>query len=291
MDTFQIDYDKLDVEMIMARIRQRVREKKQAIYSDAELERLGGLELPSPVPPCPKDPDRDRVPVPEIPEFEVPERLARRMRETALDDIKDTGFVTEAMRCVGEWNININVDDLYRSSHRGLRGKIINAIRSVNRKLFKLVMNVDVLFPQLHRQAILNQTYVVLLHTLVQEISLLNNKIDRLGPELSRLQAELTQSVEALDADIKRDRAESLRDRNDLSCSVNQIVNDFEQLRYKVEGIKGLIEGQRHQLEYVQARQRALEQLAVLKEEKPEGPGRKAAEIPRGRYRPKESKR
>ncbi len=291
MDTFRIDYDKIDVEAIMAQIRQRVREKKEVLYSEAELERLGGLELPPSSPPEPKDVERDALPLPEVPErrevARTEERIAERMKDVSLDDIKDEDFVTEALRCVGEWNIALSVEDLYRSSP-GIKGKIIQGIRAINRRLFKMVMNIDVLFPQLHKQAILNQTYVVLLHTLVQELSLLNNKIDRLAPEVSKLQAELTTSVESLDADLKQTRAELVRDimsdKNDFSRGVNQLRNDIEKLEYKIDGLRGVIEGQKHQIEYLQSRQGALEQLAVLKDEESEAPARKTGELERGRY-------
>jgi len=292
MDTFRIDYERIDVEAIMAQIRQRVREKKEILYSDADLERLGGLELPPSSPPEPRDPDRDAVPLPEVPppppKRDAEERITQRARAIELDDIKDTDFVTEALRCVGDWNINITVNDLYRSTP-GLKGRIIQAIRAVNRRLFKLVMNIDVLFPELHKQAILNQTYVVLLHTLVQELSLLNNKVDRLAPEVSNLQAELTRSVEELDADAKQTRAELIRDitndRNDFNRGINQIREDMRRLEYKIDGLRGVIEGQRLQIEYVESRQRALEQLAVLRDEEQEAPGGKTTELPRGRYR------
>lgn len=291
MDTFRIDYDKVDVEAIMAQIRQRVREKKEVLYSDAELGHLGGLELPPSAPPQPKDVERDALPLPEVPPREaVPpaaERIAERMKQISLDDIKDEDFVTEALRCVGDWNIALSIDDLYRSSP-GLKGKIVQGFRAINRRLFKLVMNIDVIFPQLHKQAILNQTYVVLLHTLVQELSLLNNKIDRLAPEVSKLQAELTSSVQSLDADLKHTRAELIRDitsdKNDFNRGDNQLRNDIEKLEYKIDGLRGVIEAQKHQIEYLQSRQQALEQLAVLKEGEPEAARRKTGDLERGRY-------
>ena len=301
MDTFQIDYDRLDVEAIMAQIRRRVREKKGLLYSDEDLEKLGGLELPKPTEPKPKDPDRDKLPLPEIPKIDVKRRITRRMQELQLDDIKDTDFVTEAMQCVGDWNINIAIDDLYRS-HPGLKGKIIRAFRAVNRKLFKLVMNIDVLFPQFHRQAVINQTNVVLLHTLVQEISLLNNELQRLKNELEfkldELNNNLVNSVAELDADLKKTRAEILRDmtqdKNDFQRNLNQQKDDLEKFEHRLEdklgAIRGLVEGQKQQLEYIQARQRALEQLALLKEEKPEKQKQKTTDLPRGRYKPKSRK-
>jgi hypothetical protein len=298
MDTFRIDYDKIDVEAIMAQIRQRVREKKEVLYSDAELEHLGGLKLPPSAEPAAKDPDRDAVPLPSVPPKadgpRVEERITDRLKEVKLDDIKDEDFVTEALRCVGDWNIAISIDDLYRSSP-GLKGKIVRMVRSINRRLFKLVMNIDVLFPQLHKQAILNQTYVVLLHTLVQELSLLNNKIDRLAPEVSRLQGELTSSVQTLDADLKRTRAELIRDivsdKNDFNRGINQVANEIEKLEFKIDGLRGAIEGQKHQIEYLQARQRALEELAVLKDEQPRNSRQKTTDLPRGRYQAGKGKR
>lgn len=298
MDTFEIDYDNLDVESIMTLIKQRIREKKEVLYSEEDLEHLGGLDLPSPTPPQRKDPERDRAPVPEVPEIDVKRRITERMQELSLDDIKDTDFVTEAMQCVGEWNIEISVEDLYRS-HPGLKGKLIKAIRAINRRLFKLVMNIDVLFPQFHRQAVINQSNVVLLHTLVQEISQLNNHVRRIGHELNFRINELSDTaanaVSELDADLKKTRAEIVRDqtndRNDLRRSFNQLRDDIDQLDYKIGALRGLIEGQRQQLDYMLARQQALEKLAVLKDEEKPGPAAKTTDITRGRYRPKKSKK
>jgi uncharacterized phage infection (PIP) family protein YhgE len=297
METFQIDYDKLDVEAIMARIRQRVREKKEVLYTEQDLKKLGGLQLPDPLPPKRKDPDRHKVPVPEVPKIDLKHRITERTKELQLDDIKDTDFVTEAMKCVGEWNVNITLEDLYKS-HPNWKGKIIQGIRAVNRRLFKLVMNIDVLFPQFHRQAVINQTNVVVLHALVQEISQLSNELHRLSNHLTgrldEINTGLTNAVSELDADLKKTRAEILRDqandKNDFQRSINQVRDDIEQLEYKIGSLRGLIEGQRLQLEYVQARQRALEQMAVLKDEKPEEPKAKTTNIPKGRYRPRKTR-
>ena len=326
MDTFRIDYDKIDVEAIMAQIRQRVREKKEVLYSDAELARLGGVTLPPTTEPEKLDPERDSVAEPLEPEYaELPTRgprpgpvardIGERVRRLNLDDIKDTEFVTEALGCVGEWNIDIAVDDLYRTSKGGIKGAFLRLMRSINRRLFKLTMNIDALFPQLHKQSQLNQTYVVVLHSLVQEISHLAVEyntvagvLNRLSGDFHRTRSELVDdintvsadlrdavgSIQSLDNDVKRVQFELQRDlsssHNHLSREVNLLRDDFARLERKLDSLRGQVEGQRQQLEYVQARQRALEQLAVLRDEEPPAGG-KTSEIPRGRYQAKDKKK
>lgn len=317
MNTFKIDYEKLDVEAIMAQIRQRVDEKKGVVYTDDDLKNLGGLKLPSPVPPEKQNPDRDAVPVPEMPEHEEPvlkeiarldRIITRRMQQTSFQEVQDEDFVTEALQCVGDWNVNIALEDLYRSSP-GAKGKVIKAIRSINRKLFKLVMNIDVLFPQFHRQAVLNQTYVQLFHTLVKEISNLFNRIvaserdiyqdlDSIQKQVHQVVSDnvrdLSAEIQNVDRDLKQTRGEILRDvaidKNDILRSINQQNEVIEQLHYKVDNLRGLIEGQKQQIEYLSARQRSLEKLAVLKEDTPEASAkRKSSDLEPGRYKPKEN--
>lgn len=294
---------------------------------------------------------------------DLEQRIVEKMRSTRFEDLQDDDFVTEALQCIGEWNISISIEDLYRS-HPSLKGKIIRSIRGITSKLFKLVMNIDVLFPQFHKQAVLNQTYIILLHTLVQEISNLNNLLydqkrdllydleslkrdlvqlrlekeqlllekdrireellqqyqiaDQISKDLRDVRDELVDSVinvrdelvenmltdkrellqtfahdlsrleYKLDTDLKRSWGELVRDmtsdKNDFRRSINSIDNDIQQIDYKLDGLKGLIEGQRQQIEYIQARQRALEKLAVLREEQ-KAAGQKTTEIQRGRYK------
>lgn len=312
MDTFKIDYENLDVDAIMAQVRQRVNEKKGLLYSEADLANLGSLELPSPLPPERQDPDRDRIPVPDMPEIPPPslrtiapleQKIARSMRSTRFEDVQHDDFVTEALRCVGEWNINVSLEDLYKSSP-SFKGKMVRRIRNINRKLFKLVMNIDVLFPQFHRQAILNQTYVQLFHTLVRELSDLLNRVvagDRdLRTDLDNVHRDLHQllrdnirdlsaDIARVDADLKQTRGELMRDmandKNDFMRAINSQDEVIKQLHYKVDNLRGLIEGQKQQIEYLTLRQRALEKLAVLREEtKEEAPA--SGELEPGRYQP-----
>ena len=317
-ETFKIDYENLDVEAVMAQIRQRVREKKGLVYSDAELEKLGGLKLPDPKKPVHKDPDRDRIEPPETPEgmdtiprnvLHLEELITRRMEAQTFEEIQDDDFVIEATRCVGDWNIDIHLEDLYKSSP-GAKGKIIEAIRSINRKLFKFTMNIDVLFPEFHKQSMLNRTYVKLFHALVKEISAVPNRFAENEEELKQLHANihnlrltnkqihelitenvnyLAKDITQVDNDLKQTRAEIMQDftndRNHMMNNINQHSDDIKELQFKVDNLRGLIEGQRQQLEYMLARQKALESLAVLKEDDESEDIRKSSELKPGRYK------
>jgi hypothetical protein len=171
-------------------------------------------------------------------------------------------------------------------------------------------MNIDVLFPQFHRQAVLNQTYVQLFYTLVREISTLFNRIQAsekdIYQDIDTLQKEVHQvvsdnirdlsvEIQNVDRDLKQSRSEILRDmandKNDVLRTINDQNNTIEQLRYQVDNLRGLIEGQKQQIEYMLARQRALEKLAVLKDEEKQPPDRqKSSELKPGRYGAKKGK-
>lgn len=309
MDNFQIDYENLDVEAIMAQVRQRVKEKKGVVYQQADLDSLGGLELPSPKPPEKMKPVTYPEYSPEIKEkvepiFREIETLdlliTERMKDTRFQEIQDEDFVTEALNCVGEWNINITREDLYRSTP-GVKGKIISGIRSINRKLFKMVMNIDVLFPQFHRQAVLNQTYVQLFHTMVGEMDKILEKIvskDVIAHDMNKFTdhiKDLYNEISKVDADLKNTHNELIRDmghdKNDFRAALSSQNEIIAELQYKIDALmplKGIIESQKQEIEYLKARQDSLEKLAVLKPREGEAKkGRKSSDLEKGRYQSK----
>lgn len=311
MDNFQIDYENLDVEAIMAQVRQRVKEKKGVVYQQADLDSLGGLELPSPKAPekmevkhyqeyHPDLPDPVRPVVREIQALDL--LITERMKDTRFQEIQDEDFVTEALNCVGEWNINITREDLYRSTP-GFKGKIISGIRSINRKLFKMVMNIDVLFPQFHRQAVLNQTYVQLFHTLVQEMGNLFDKIvskDVIDHDVRVLSERINNNMNEIaniDEDLKKTHNELVKDmahdKNDFRAALTTQNAIIAELQFKIDNLmplKGIIESQKQEIEYLKARQDSLEKLAVLKDEDPADKKiRKSSDLEKGRYQKEKS--
>ena len=310
MDNFQIDYENLDVEAIMAQVRQRVKEKKGIVYQQADLDSLGSLELPSPKPP-------EKMKVEGYPEYkpdiEEPIKavareiesldllITERMKDTRFQEIQDEDFVTEALNCVGEWNINITREDLYRSTP-GIKGKIISGIRSINRKLFKMVMNIDVLFPQFHRQAVLNQTYVQLFHTIVREMGNLfqemNAREEMIAHDIKNISHltgninDINKEITNIDYDLKKTRKEILEDmandKNAFRAAITTQNEIIAELQYKIDALmplKGIIESQKQEIEYLKARQDSLEKLAVLKPQaEEEKKGRKSSDLEKGRY-------
>jgi hypothetical protein len=193
MSEFQIDYQKVDVDSVMSQIRQRIKEKKNRLFSDSDVDNLSNIK----------------------------------------NAMGQTSNLVNPNCLNSEEEVNLSMHDIYRSSE-SKKGKLIFKIRSMMRKPFKFILNIDVMVTAVARLINLHQQLI------------------------GKLKVEVVPRI------------------NDVMA--------------RTEIQKGIIEGQKQQIEYLEKRLRALEKLAVLKEDAVAAIGqtsRKSSDLESGRYKPK----
>jgi hypothetical protein len=179
MADFHIRSDSVDVEQIMRQIRARIREKRGADYTEAELEQLATVKL-----------ERFLDP--------------RGVRSDLVEQFRRRRVAPEASP-----NYEFNETTLYET-HRG----VLRSLRGLFKPLLKLFFNPDRITTALHIQSQVNtlaerrlryleehdSLYYELIHNLVLEVT-------RLGIEVHNLKMRVESLSSRLDFDERRARA------------------------------------------------------------------------------------
>jgi hypothetical protein len=179
MADFQVRSDSIDVEQIMRQIRARIREKRGADYTEAELEQLATVKL-----------ERFLDP--------------RGVRSDLVDQFRRRRVVAEAPP-----NYEFEESTLFET-HRGL----LRSFRRLLRPILKLFFNPDKITSALHIQSQVNTQaerrlrhleereplYYELIHNLVVEVT-------RLGIEAQNLKMRVESLSSRVDFDERRARA------------------------------------------------------------------------------------
>ncbi|TKJ36124.1 hypothetical protein CEE39_00320 [bacterium (candidate division B38) B3_B38] len=156
MEPFVIKDDKVNVAEIMEHIRQQIEKKKRVLYTEEELEELAKTKLSSYI---------------------------------HSSEVKSS-FAEELQALKADWNISISLESLYKS-HPSLYGRMIYRIRKLLRPVTRFFMNIDVLFPEFHKQTKLNLNFAHLLHNLILELTKLRLDHDELKSRLEGLNQRL----------------------------------------------------------------------------------------------------
>lgn len=136
MNTFTIKDDKINVVEIMDKIRQNIEKKKKTHYTEDDLE-----------------------------------DIAKKKLATFLHTSEVKSNLTEELHRLKEgWNISVSLESIYKS-HANIKGNIIYWIRKRLRPTSKLLFNLDVLFPEFHKQSKVNLSFAHLLHNLIFELT------------------------------------------------------------------------------------------------------------------------
>jgi hypothetical protein len=164
METFTIKDDKINVEEIMEKIRQSIQKKKKTHYTDEDIQ-----------------------------------EIAKKKLATFLhtSEVK-SNFTEELHRLKENWNVSISLESIYKS-HPNLKGSIIYWIRKRLRPIARLFFNIDVLFPEFHKQSKINLSYAHLLHNLIFELT----KLKLEHEELRKINENL---IRQLQMEEKRER-------------------------------------------------------------------------------------
>jgi len=165
MEPFVIKDDKINVAEIMKHIRKQIEKKKRVLYTEEELKELAKSKLSSYI---------------------------------HSSEVKSS-FAEELQALKADWNVSISLESLYKS-HPNLYGRVIYRIRKFLRPVARFFMNIDVLFPEFHKQSKLNLNLAHLLYNLILELTKLRLEHDELKSRLETLNHRL-------ELQTKRERA------------------------------------------------------------------------------------
>ena len=150
--SFEIKGGEVDEAALLARLQERIAEKKRrGLYTDEEVQQIAGRPL-------------------------HPVLEAHDLKSTLLPEIRS-----------GSWNYAFDPETIYRSS----RGGALETIRRVLRPIQKLFWNPTPMIAALSRQKDINATHAHLLHNLVLELTRLRLEVDELKSRNLQLQARL----------------------------------------------------------------------------------------------------
>jgi hypothetical protein len=154
--TFEITAGDVDVEAIMAELRQRIAEKKKGLYTEEEIREIA----------------------------ERPLHAVMGAHEVA------SALLLEFQREPQRWNFAFETETVYRSS-RGLVGQALETVRRLLKPVQKLFWNPNPLISALSRQSDLNKYYVHLLHNLAVEVTRQNLELQDLKNRNLQLQGRV----------------------------------------------------------------------------------------------------
>jgi len=154
--SFEIKTEGVDVQAIMGAIRKRIEEKRQGLYSDAEI---------------------------------------REIAEKSLDAVLDAhefnpDFVKDFRAQPSRWNFSFHEQTLYESS-RGAVGRALHGLRRLLQPIQKLFWNPNPMISALSRQSDLNAYYAHLLTNLAVELTKLNLELQELKNRQLALQGRV----------------------------------------------------------------------------------------------------
>lgn len=153
---FEIGSADVKAEEILRQIRERIEEKRGALYTEEEIREIAEHALEAVL-------------------------EARELKVECLSE-----FRAQPER----WNFAFDAETVYRSS-RGRVGRVLEAVRRVLRPVQKLFWNPNPMIFALSRQSDLNKYYVHLFHNLALELTRLNLEVQDLKNRNLQLQGRV----------------------------------------------------------------------------------------------------
>ena len=198
MSEFTVQSDSIDVEQIMAQIRQRIKAQREADFSEEQIRQLANVKLER---------------------FLEPERIRSGMAEYYRKRLKEREVALRASPSPPP-SFEFDAESIYRSS-RGISGRVLYGIRKLLSPLLKFFFNLAPIVEALTIQQQINERQAEVISQMVRtqsefiEIAALNYEVmNNLVVEMTRLSIEMknhrmrVESVAGrLDFDERRARA------------------------------------------------------------------------------------
>jgi hypothetical protein len=197
MADFTVRADHIDVEQIMRQIRARIKDKRGADYTEAEIRELASVKLDK---------------------FLDPRAVRSNLLQHYRSERQPAPLITPDEAHPPLWDFNPTT--VYVSD-RGAAGKILTIIRKILKPFSKLLFHVDTLWDVLTKQSVINRQHTALFQRVHQRLmtrdeldalnfEMFNNlvvEITRLGIENKNLRMQVESFGTRLDFDERRARA------------------------------------------------------------------------------------
>jgi hypothetical protein len=197
MADFTVRAEHIDVEQIMRQIRARIRDKRGADYTEAEIRELASVKLEK---------------------FLDPRAVRSNLLQHYRSEKQPAPLITPDEAHPPLWDFN--PQSVY-ASDRGAAGKILTIIRKILKPFSKLFFHVDTLWDVLTKQSVINRQHTALFQRVHNRLitrdeldalnfEMFNNlvvEITRLGIENKNLRMQVESFGTRLDFDERRARA------------------------------------------------------------------------------------
>jgi hypothetical protein len=197
MADFTVRADHIDVEQIMRQIRARIRDKRGADYTEAEIRELASVKLDK---------------------FLDPRAVRSNLLQHYRSERQPAPLITPDEAHPPLWDFNPTT--VY-ASDRGAAGRLLTIIRKILKPFSKLLFHVDTLWDVLTKQSVLNRQHTALFQRVHQRLmtrdeldalnfEMFNNlvvELTRLGIENKNLRMQVESFGTRLDFDERRARA------------------------------------------------------------------------------------
>ncbi|MBM42309.1 MAG: hypothetical protein CL483_10345 [Acidobacteria bacterium] len=220
MAEFNIQSDSVDVTRIMEQIRERIREKRGADYTEEHVRELASVKLERFL-----DPRQDRS------------GLVEQYRQLDAAEGQDPiDWSTPSLLGPPPESFEFDTETIYKSS-RGPTGKIIQMIRKLLNPFLKLLFNPDPMVHALTRQAEINAYTLQLLQQQTDLAERVTKQFERAG---AKFQAR--EELDSLNYEVL----------NNLVVEMTRLSVDMKNHMMRVESVAG-------RLDFAERRARALE--------------------------------
>lgn len=257
MSEFSFRSDAVDVERIMQQIRQRIREKRGADYTEEQIRQLASVKL-------------ERFMDPR----NVRSDLAEHYRQTPAEPLETLPGVPPVGTAppLAE-RFDFDADSIYRSSRGGL-GRMLHLLRKLLNPILKLFFNPGPMVHALHRQSEINVRLYEQMDWLIQKHREHGEFLERMAQHMGR-QLELLSRQFARREELDKLSFEVL---NNLVVEMTRLAIDMKNHRMRVESIAG-------RLDFDERRARALESVVQYRTTiaglpAPAGPAERVEEEP-----------
>jgi hypothetical protein len=238
MSEFSFRSDNVDVERIMQQIRQRIREKRGADYTEEQVRELASVKLERFL-----DPGNVRSDLTE--HFRRSQASGPRPAPMALPPLGDRPQPAELLA--------FDHDIIYRSS-RGALGKLLYLIRRGLNPILKLFFNPNPIVHALHRQHEINERLYEQMDWIIHTHREQNAFLERIVREFELVAKQFA----------KREELDKLSFEvlNNLVVEMTRLAIDMKNHRMRVESIAG-------RLDFDERRARALESVVQYRASTP----------------------
>ena len=207
MAEFNIQSDSIDVTKVMAQIRQRIKEKRGADYTEDQIRELASVKL-------------ERILDPKQVRSDLVQHYQKLESPKGLDPIAQVAPIALPDA------VPFDEETIYSSSP-GLKGRLVRLLRRVMNPVLRIFLNPDPIIFAMARQAEINKLTIQLLQRQTDLVERVNQQFERVGKKFTARE------------DIDKLNFEVL---NNLVVEMTRLAVDVKNHKMRVESVAGRLD-------------------------------------------------